>query len=151
MHLKLRTNHKPNLFKSRKMRRAEIQAPGEHRAPKTSSTTAPGEGRPEHEGEGADLVMKQQRGGGELSFSWPDDLNVHSTVMPWGGGRGDTFLQTCYFPLASYNYQISQNEIKFHSLRCCTTARKLMPFDVSLVLCVCDMMLKTKQNKAKHW
>lgn len=43
VHFKLHTNHKPNLFKSRKMRRAEIQAPGEYTAPGTSSATPPGE------------------------------------------------------------------------------------------------------------
>lgn len=43
VHFKLHTNHKPNLFKSRKMRRAEIQAPGEYTVPGTSSATPPGE------------------------------------------------------------------------------------------------------------
>lgn len=43
------------------------------------------------------------------------------------------YLNLIHFPLSFYNYHTSQNNIKFHSLQCCTIEWKPTPFDVNLV------------------
>lgn len=112
VHFKLHTNHKPNLFKSRKMRRAETQAPGEYTAPGTSSATPPGEELTWAPKERPDLQPKDRSAQQALPRWWrasglTPQLAFHSHIM------GTTFLQTYHFPLPSYNYQRLQRTLNF--------------------------------------
>lgn len=94
------------------MRRAEIQALGEHTAPGTSSATPPGEELTWAPKEGPDLQPREPLPS-KLHHDGRGPLASRPQLAFYGHITGDTFLQTYHFPLPSYNYQRIKRTLNF--------------------------------------
>lgn len=62
------------------------------------------------------ILIRSDRAQGP--YSQPSDLNLHLAVCVRCCVR--FYLNLIHFPLSFHNYHTSQNNIKFHSLQCCT-------------------------------
>lgn len=126
------------------MRRAEIQAPGEHTAPGTSSATPPGEELTWAPKEGPDLQPRalprklHHDGRGPLA-PWTQ-LAFYSHIT------GDTFLQTYHFPLPFYNYQRVKRTLNFTAYIAVQLHENGCLLMLSLVFCLFEIRCFKKKN-----